>query len=153
MILLRDRFQTYLIIIGILFLTVVACRQADEPLSPQPPEPDTTLAGLVSDGSDAISDAIVRIQTSSIHTVTDGQGQFRLNAVSAGDSVILTAWAPGYYIGGGTRFMPGDTYNRFCPGRIVCRNSEISGKSRKNLVSCSKRFLCIVLSYYTGDMQ
>ncbi|OGC09722.1 hypothetical protein A2V82_13355 [candidate division KSB1 bacterium RBG_16_48_16] len=29
--------------------------------------------------------------------------------MNASDSVVLTAWAPGYYIGGGRSFLPGDT--------------------------------------------
>jgi len=104
----QKRYQVYLISMGIL-LTYLGCRKADESFSPQPPDYKNSIAGMVEDESGPVQDAVVRIQASPIHSVTDALGQFQLNTAASTDSVTITAWAPGYYIGGGFAVMPGDT--------------------------------------------
>jgi len=61
----------------------------------------STIEGIVRDGQNPISGAFVRVQATEISTFTDDQGHFILTELSFGESVPLTAWAPGYYIVGG----------------------------------------------------
>lgn len=57
----------------------------------------------------ALAGAVVRIQTTTTHCETDSLGYFDLQVPTPADSVVLTAWAPGYYIGGGFPQAMGDT--------------------------------------------
>jgi hypothetical protein len=66
-----------------------------------------TIEGIVQDGQNPISGAIVRVQATEISTFTDDQGHFILTGLAFEESVPLTAWAPGYYIAGGTSFLTG----------------------------------------------
>lgn len=66
-----------------------------------------TIEGIVRDGQNPISGAVVRVQATEISTFTDDQGHFILTGLSFEESVPLTAWAPGYYIAGGTSFLTG----------------------------------------------
>ena len=56
------------------------------------------LSGTVSDAGGPISGAIVRIRATDTVTLTDAQGQFSLEADSAGQEVEVTAWSYGHYI-------------------------------------------------------
>ena len=61
-----------------------------------------TLSGIVQDEDGApIAGATVRVQTRTLSTTTDAQGRFTLSDLPDGQAVTLTAWASGYYIGGG----------------------------------------------------
>ncbi|MHC4701560.1 MAG: carboxypeptidase regulatory-like domain-containing protein, partial [Planctomycetota bacterium] len=62
------------------------------------------IDGLVRDGQGPVAGAVVRVQATDISASTDEQGRFTLTGFSPGQSVCLTAWAPGYYIGGGESF-------------------------------------------------
>ena len=68
-----------------------------------------TIRGVVQDEAGApIAGAVVRVQTTAHATTTDARGRFTLTGLEEGVAVTLTAWAPGYYIGGGeTRYFPG----------------------------------------------
>lgn len=69
--------------------------------------PTGTLTGFVRDVSGPVAGATVRVQTTTHVTASDGQGHFSLPALLPGKPVTLTAWAPGYYIGGGQAYLPG----------------------------------------------
>ena len=77
-------------------------------VSCQPAKPLDEIRGTVRDAEDAVSGAIVRVPTTQISTRTDSEGRFALNRLAPGESVRITAWAPGYYIGGGETFFPGE---------------------------------------------
>ncbi len=63
---------------------------------------DGTLSGIVqNEQGDPIAGATVRVQTGTLATLTDAAGRFTLEGVPTDRAVTLTAWAPGYYIGGG----------------------------------------------------
>jgi len=71
---------------------------------------DTTepsLKGVVRDESGSVAGATVRVQTTEQSAITDSKGRFMLTGLPLGEPVILTAWAPGYYIAGGESFTPG----------------------------------------------
>lgn len=60
-----------------------------------------TVQGVVRGPRGPVPGATVRLQTSSILTTTDADGSFTLAMPDRTNPPILTAWAPGYYIGGG----------------------------------------------------
>ncbi len=66
-----------------------------------------TLSGVVRDSSGPVSGAIVRIQTTNEFTLTNNEGEFTFSELPFGESVSLSAWKPGYYIGGGETFPVG----------------------------------------------
>ncbi len=103
---MRARSTYYLV----LLLTVAHLVQACAPQGASPPAvPSTdTLHGVVRDENGPVPAAVVRVQTTDIATRTDAQGRFTLGGLAPGESVSLTAWAPGYYIGGGEEVRPGE---------------------------------------------
>ena len=66
------------------------------------------LSGLVLDAQGPVPGAVVRVQTTTNFTTTDADGRFLMPGLDPGAPVRLTAWADGYYIGGGQAYLPGD---------------------------------------------
>jgi hypothetical protein len=60
-----------------------------------------TIEGIVKDQNGPVIGAVVRVQTTEMFTETDENGRFILDGFQNEEAVKLTAWAPGYYIGGG----------------------------------------------------
>jgi hypothetical protein len=60
---------------------------------------DQTLSGVVVNKDGPVAEATVRVQLSLESTLTDANGAFTLTGLSAGQSVTVTAWASGHYIG------------------------------------------------------
>ena len=69
------------------------------------------ISGAVHDGAGPVAGAVVRVQTTTICDTTDLSGRFVIQNLKAGQPVALTAWASGYYITGGTEYLPGDSAN------------------------------------------
>ncbi len=67
----------------------------------------TVFSGVVRDANGPVSGATVRLQTSPIFTTTDTNGSFTLTVAKDVDVIVLTASAPGFYIGGGFEHRPG----------------------------------------------
>jgi hypothetical protein len=68
----------------------------------------TSVTGLVRDVNGPIAAATVRVKATEIVTTTESDGHFLLAGMEPNVPVILTAWAKGYYIGGGDKgYMPG----------------------------------------------
>jgi hypothetical protein len=65
------------------------------------------IEGYVFDKNGPVPDAIVRIQATDVWTTTDEEGHFKIAGLKSRKAVRLTAWALGYYISGGTLFVPG----------------------------------------------
>jgi len=80
-------------------------------IKPTEPDPDTDLTGLlmghVEDAQGPINGAVVRVQATEKYVTTNDSGQFTLTGLPVADSVKITAWAKGYYIGGGKAYWPG----------------------------------------------
>jgi hypothetical protein len=71
----------------------------------QPP-----VSGFVRDANGPIAGATVRVKATEKKAITDVEGHFVLSGLSDNEPVVLTAWAEGYYIGGGqTKHVPGDS--------------------------------------------
>ncbi len=69
--------------------------------------PSTTLSGVVRDVNGPIVGATVRIRATDNKTTTDSDGHFTLAGLKPDEPVVLTAWAQGFYIGGGqTKYLP-----------------------------------------------
>jgi uncharacterized protein (TIGR03437 family) len=66
------------------------------------------ITGIVTDGSQPLAGAVVRVQATAVLTTTDSHGQFTLTPATAGP-VALTAFATGYFIAGPVVAKPGDT--------------------------------------------
>ena len=68
----------------------------------------TTISGVVRDVNGPIAGATVRVKATDSRTTTGSDGHFVLPDLRPDEWVILTAWARGYYIGGGrTELVPG----------------------------------------------
>jgi hypothetical protein len=68
----------------------------------------TSVTGLVRDVNGPIDGATVRVKATEIVTTTESDGHFLLAGMEPNVPVILTAWAKGYYSGGGDKgYMPG----------------------------------------------
>lgn len=65
------------------------------------PETKSTLVGIVvSEGGKAISDALVRLQGTTLTATTDKEGRFEISAKEPPPSKYVTAWKQGFYNGG-----------------------------------------------------
>ncbi|MBI3962405.1 MAG: carboxypeptidase regulatory-like domain-containing protein [Deinococcus sp.] len=65
------------------------------------------ISGVVRDAIGPVAGATVRIQATSQAVTTDGQGRFTVHGLPLDQPVMLTAWAPGYYIAGSVPYLPG----------------------------------------------
>ncbi len=69
--------------------------------------PSASVTGLVRDADGPVASATVRVKTTTNSTTTDSKGRFMLAGLEPNEPVVLTAWAKGYYIGGGdTEYLP-----------------------------------------------
>ncbi len=94
------RFKIHLPLIALVIAAAVAACTL--------PGGSSRLSGTVRDAGGApIAGAVVRVQTTDRAATTDAKGRFTLTDLTPGRPVTLTAWATGYYIGGGTAFQPG----------------------------------------------
>lgn len=66
------------------------------------------ISGTVTNGISKIPFAKVRVQATSIFTTTNYDGEFTLKGISSSDSLVITAWAEGYY-NGESRAKVGDS--------------------------------------------
>jgi hypothetical protein len=72
--------------------------------------PPASVTGLVRDADGPVAGATVRVKTTAIATTTELNGRFVLAGLEPNKPVVLTAWAKGYYIGGGDKeYLPGAT--------------------------------------------
>jgi hypothetical protein len=70
----------------------------------------SSISGYVLNETGPIAGAMVRVKAAAIEATTAQDGSFLINGLPVGKAVYLTAWAPGYYIGGGESiFRPGAT--------------------------------------------
>lgn len=66
------------------------------------------ISGVVVHNSSPVQAARVRVQATEIFTTTGADGLYILQNVPAADSLVVTAWAEGYY-NGQSMAVPGDT--------------------------------------------
>ncbi len=66
-----------------------------------------TVAGIVKHEDQPVPGAVVRLQTTEIHTLTGPDGRFSLQVPGQEDPVNITAWSAGYYIAGLKAVTPG----------------------------------------------
>ena len=67
----------------------------------------TSISGLVQSEEGPLGGAVVRVKGTAPSVLTDKDGLFILSGLEPGQSAAVTAWAPGYYIGGGQPALPG----------------------------------------------
>ena len=68
----------------------------------------TSIKGLVIDvDGNPVSQAVVRIKTTDKYVLTNSDGEFTFEKLNFLEPIKLTAWAPGYFIGGGEEVTPG----------------------------------------------
>jgi hypothetical protein len=73
----------------------------------QHPHDQDAIRGVVHDHHGPIEGALVRVQTTEIHTTTNQEGEFVLDGLGFIEPVSVTAWAPGYYIAAAQDVVPG----------------------------------------------
>jgi len=96
------RFATVLMCL-VMGLSITTVESASQP-------PIPAVSGYVRDANGPVAGAVVRVKATENKVNTDAEGHFVLSGLSANEPVILTAWAEGYYIGGGqARYVPGDS--------------------------------------------
>ena len=70
--------------------------------------PLANVSGFVRDANGPLAGATVRVKATENKALTDADGHFVLSGLSDNEPVVLTAWAEGYYIGGGQeKHLPG----------------------------------------------
>jgi len=70
--------------------------------------PLTAVSGFVRDANGPVAGATVRVKATDKKGFTDMEGHFSLSDLSPNEPVVLTAWAEGYFIGGGkAEYLPG----------------------------------------------
>lgn len=92
-------------------LAAVLCTQpsnAGFPESGHAVDSSRVISGVVRDDRGPIAGATVRLQTTPHFTVTDSAGSFELTVPNGRGTIVLTAWAPGHYIGGGIERQTGE---------------------------------------------
>lgn len=62
-------------------------------------QPSTQILGYVQNEAGPASNALVRVQATDNLTYTDAEGFFTLNDLDPDESVIITAWSDGHYVG------------------------------------------------------
>jgi hypothetical protein len=67
-----------------------------------------TISGIVTDGASNLPWVRVRVKATDIFTTSDYYGKFSLTGITTTDTLIVTAWADGYY-NGETHAVAGDT--------------------------------------------
>jgi mono/diheme cytochrome c family protein len=79
------------------------------PTTVSPKMPVDAIGGIVSDAEGRpVAGATIRIKTTEMSCITDATGHFTLLDLTPGKPVTLTAWAAGYYNGGGKEaYLPG----------------------------------------------
>ncbi|MBN1781113.1 hypothetical protein JW948_08325 [bacterium] len=75
--------------------------------NPAASESGLFISGMVRDEYGPLTHAVVRIQTTAVCDTTDESGCFRIETPDDHTPVVLTAWAPGCFIAGGTEIVPG----------------------------------------------
>ncbi len=99
--------RTLVALIFTLFLLVLGCQPAESTStstadSVEPTQSGNSISGTVLDEANVpIAGAVVRVKATEKFTTTDESGNFVFADLQPEESVILTAWAEGYYIGGG----------------------------------------------------
>jgi len=68
------------------------------------------VSGVVRDEHGPVHGAVVRVQTTDVFTVTDADGRFTLAFQGLERPPAITAFAPGYYIGGGVELADDETH-------------------------------------------
>lgn len=68
------------------------------------------VSGVVRDASGTVSGATVRVQRTALAVTTGRDGTFTLPAAVSHSPLSLTAYAPGYYIAGPFRALPGSAH-------------------------------------------
>ena len=93
--------------IFVLLLLTLGCQPAESTPaltidSAEPTQSVNSISGVVLDEANTpIAGAVVRVKATEKYTTTDENGKFELADLHPEESVILTAWAEGYYISGG----------------------------------------------------
>jgi hypothetical protein len=73
------------------------------------PDDKCSIKGFVYDQAGPVISAVVRIKATEVFTLTDSVGKFIIIPSDSKIPVAITAWAEGYYIGGGLEIQPGET--------------------------------------------
>lgn len=98
------------ILITLAFGWAVWISGCQPPMTAKAPQSNPTSAALIRDFISGtvldeafvpIKDAVVRIKATDRFVVTNQNGDFFISDLQPKESIILTAWAEGYYIGGG----------------------------------------------------
>ncbi len=105
----------FFLLVCLLVLTASGCQPVQPVASPTgismtPTQPSRVISGVVMDDAKApIANAVVRIKATNNCVTTDENGRFAFQELDPGGTAILTAWAEGYYIGGGKDAYPAGT--------------------------------------------
>ncbi len=98
---LNQKTKQRLIIAFVLFdLIVVAIFFGWKEWSSSSMFTDTAVSGIVTDGTNPVGGAIVKLAATTVTDTSDDQGRFRLEWSSGISGSLVTAWKEGFYNGG-----------------------------------------------------
>jgi len=90
-------------------LAGVGGKAAEFPPPPSSIQTNGTISGLVRDRAGSIQGAVVRVPGTEGVSVTSADGRFTLVGLHPAQPVDLSASSPGYFVGGQTNLLPGQT--------------------------------------------
>ena len=98
-------YWIHIILFPLFFLFACVPGQPKTALSPTPEL--TNIQGyVVEETGNPIPNAVVRVKTTKNYVITDEKGKFYFGKLPKEQPVKLTAWAPGFFIGGGDEVSP-----------------------------------------------
>ena len=81
------------------FVAIFSCQESNHnPVAPVSPQEQHILRGFVHSAGLPVKGAVVRVQATTNKTSTASDGSFVLE-VTGNDSITITAWSQGYYVG------------------------------------------------------
>ena len=105
--------RSLFVIICAPILLMLGCQPA-QPIpvarSAEPTPPGDSISGIVLDEANLpIAGAVVRVKATEKYVISDENGRFTLSDMQFEETALLTAWAKGYYIGGGKDKITADS--------------------------------------------
>ncbi len=97
------------IVLACAFLMAAGCQSIEPAAVPTESVPYSISGVVLNEANAPIAGAVVRVKATEKFTLTDENGEFILEDLHLEESVFLTAWMEGYYIGGKKKYAVGST--------------------------------------------
>ena len=115
---------------------------------------DDEIVGVVRNETGAMAGAVVRLQATENKTVSAADGSFSLSGLEPGETVVVTAWAEGYYIGGVETITGGTAVEITLEPYYTTDNPDYDWSSQEGVegsLSCSQCHYMPLYEEWTED--